>query len=135
MARLTGTLADTSAWIDLLKGSPTPAADKLAAAIEADEPIFLTGLVAAEILRGCPHDRDVKRVWEALSSFEAIEPRYPETSMHAAELFRAARARGLTVRSTVDCVIAALALEHGLAVLHSDRDYAALAKVAPLVEA
>lgn len=68
----------------------------------------------------------------ALPCVESPLPR--ERCEEAAELYRAARRAGFTVRSGVDCLIAACAIRHGLTVLHRDRDYPALARVSALVE-
>jgi predicted nucleic acid-binding protein len=60
-----------------------------------------------------------------------LEPRELSTHEIAADLFRRARSSGLTIRSANDCLIAALALEHGALLVHNDRDFLALAQVEP----
>ena len=68
-------------------------------------------------------------------AFPIVEsPLVQEVFEEAVALYRNARRTGLTIRSSVDCLIAACAMRHDLAVLHRDRDYAALARIAPLRE-
>lgn len=131
--RSDGILVDTSAWVELLRNTESPTSRMLEDLIARDAPLILTGLVHAELLRGCSSERDAMELRARLMAWPRCHPRFPSTYDLAARLHRDARRRGLTVRSTIDCVIAALALDHGLAVLHRDRDYAALAKVSDLV--
>ncbi|MBI3179257.1 MAG: PIN domain nuclease, partial [Deltaproteobacteria bacterium] len=126
--------ADTSAWVDLLRDRSTPAAAALTRLGESNAPLFVMGLVTCELLRGCPDERTARQTRRALAWFPHVEPRFPATYVRAAWLHRRARRRGFTVRSTVDCVIAAVAIEHRLAVLHTDRDYPSLARVSTLME-
>jgi len=70
---------------------------------------------------------------EAMLAFPVVEERLPlQAYLEAAELFRSARRAGLTVRSGVDCLIATCAIRNSLTLLHKDRDFDALARVAPL---
>ncbi|MBN1961400.1 MAG: PIN domain nuclease [Deltaproteobacteria bacterium] len=129
-----GILPDTSAWIDFFRGNNSKAANFLTESIQSDSSIFITGLIVTEILRGCTNERQSLKVLSSLRAFPFIEPIYPKTYIDAASLYRTARTKGLTIRSTVDCIIAALAIEHNIAVLHSDRDYKAIAKISKLQE-
>ncbi|NBB90533.1 MAG: PIN domain-containing protein [Spirochaetes bacterium] len=86
-----------------------------------------------EILQGIRDETAFRRIREALDAATMIESPLPrDRYFEAGQLFRAARRQGLTVRSSVDCLIAACAIHHNLIVLHSDRDFPALAKVSVL---
>ena len=91
--------------------------------------------VVQEVLQGVREEADFRRASRAMWSFPIVEsPLGQGVVEQAVELYRAARRAGITVRSSVDCLIAACALRHGLTVVHVDRDFASLAQVAPLDE-
>ena len=115
-------LVDTSVWADFLNGYPSPQADALGGLLEGDDEVCTCGIVVAEVFQGlrrAPGREAIRRSFEELSF---LEPSGIGLYLRAAEVFRTLRARGRTVRSTVDCVIAALAEENGCAVLARDRD-------------
>ena len=124
-------LVDTSVWIDLFR---KPA--RLAPASVGDIDDFVTALpVVQEVLQGFRDEQAYQLAREAMLAFPIIDSPVPaERFLEAAELFRAARRAGLTVRSGVDCLIAASAIRHNLTVVHRDRDFTALARVSPLRE-
>ena len=124
-------LVDTSVWIDLFR---KPA--RLAPASVGDIDDFVTALpVVQEVLQGFRDEQAYQVAREAMLAFPIIDSPVPaERFLEAAELFRAARRAGLTVRSGVDCLIAASAIRHNLTVVHRDRDFTALARVSPLRE-
>jgi len=127
-------IVDTSVWVDFLNAQETVETRVLQHAIEEDAPVYLTGLILAEILQGIRQPRRFATVRGDLLNFPLIEPRAPDTYLAAATLYRSARRHGLTVRSVVDCVIAATAIEAAEPVLHRDRDYSALCKISSLRE-
>ena len=89
--------------------------------------------VIQEVLQGIREEGPYRNMRETMYSFVVIEsPLTAAVFEEAAGLFRSARRIGLTVRSSVDCLIAACALRHNVAILHRDRDYPLLARVAPL---
>lgn len=94
------------------------------------EPFALTGVVVAEILQGL--QRDVSRIESYLSMWEMLAPRGFATYREAAAIFRRARARGIRL-TTIDTLIAAIALEHGASVFTLDRDFSRIARVTDLV--
>ena len=128
-------LVDTSAWIEFVRGTRSRVAQALERLLVDDAPIVVTGLVVAELLRGCRDDDEAAQLCDVLAGFPWVEPSYPRTYQHAAELHRRARSRGAAGASTVDCVLAALAIDNRLAVLHRDRDFDQLARVSELVVA
>ena len=122
-------LVDTSVWIDFFSSSPGLAGAELFRLIEEAEPFALTGVVVAEVLQGLT--RDTGRIEHYLAQWEMLEARGFATYREAAVIYRAARAKGITP-TTIDTVIAAIALEHNAAVFTLDQDFSSIARVAPL---
>lgn len=125
-------LADTSVWIDFFAGRDTSQTRIFKEAVGKGADVALTELILAEILQGVPSDSEFVRLRRVLSSFRILTPESDETYVQAAKLYRAGRKRGVTIRSLIDCLIAAIAMEHGAAVLHRDRDYERISAYAPL---
>jgi predicted nucleic acid-binding protein len=115
-------LVDTSAWVDFLNGYPSPEAEALAELMEGDEDLCTCGVVVAEVLQGLRRDEGRRQVEGLLRELTLLEPSGIDLYMHAAGVFRVLRSRGRTVRSTIDCLIAALAEENGCSILARDRD-------------
>lgn len=122
-------LVDTSVWIDYFSPRSGPAGDELRRLIADAEPVALTGMIVTEVLQGLI--RDPAPIEHYLSQWELLEPEGLATYVRAAEIFRLARSRGLTL-STVDILIASLALQHGANLFTLDQDFRRLAKVIPL---
>ena len=125
-------LVDTSAWVELLRATGSPVERALAEALEAGQPLWLTGIVLQEVLQGARTPEHADELVRLTAACSVVEPVFPETYEHAAALFRRCRDAGRAVRGTVDCLIAAIALEHGLAVLGVDRDLRTLQEVCGL---
>jgi predicted nucleic acid-binding protein len=125
-------LVDTSVWIDFFAGRHTPQTMFFKDAVREGADVALTRLILAEILQGVPFDAEFARLRKVLSSFRILQPATDETYVQAARLYRTGRKRGVTIRSLIDCLVAAIALEHGAVVLHRDRDYERISKYAPL---
>jgi predicted nucleic acid-binding protein len=83
------------------------------------------------VLQGLRSEKEFERTRQVLWSALILEPRELSTYEVAARLYRRAREVGLTIRKPTDCLIAALALEHGAVLVHNDRDFIALAQVEP----
>jgi len=91
--------------------------------------------VIQEVLQGIREEADFRKMRDALLAMIVVDSPLPAAAFEdAAGLYRTARRAGVTVRSSVDCLIAAIAIRHDFLVLHRDRDFPALAKVAPLRE-
>jgi predicted nucleic acid-binding protein len=122
-------LVDSSAWIASLRRLPLV---ELADHVAPDE-IATCLPVIQEVLQGIRDEEGFAEIREALYEFPRVED--PITSSlvdEAVALYRAARRRGYTLRSSLDCLIAACALRHDLEILHRDRDYDVIAKVSAL---
>ena len=125
-------LVDTSVWVGYLRGDERPAVSRLAALLDRGTPVAVTSIVAQELLQGVAPGPAFDRLERYLASQLRLEPVDPWLSaVEAARMFGACRAAGVTVRSTLDCLIARIAIEHGVALLHDDRDFDAIARVVP----
>ena len=123
-------LLDSSVWIDSMLGRVTDATRFVESRDEGEE-IATTGIVFQEVLQGIRSPGDYDRMRQVLWSLLVLEPRELSTYEVAAQLYVRARQKGFTVRKPNDCLIAALALEHGALLVHNDRDFLALAQVEP----
>ena len=123
-------LLDSSVWIDIHRARAS-AATRYVESREEHEEIATTGIIFQEVLQGIRLDSEFDYMRQVLWSTLILEPRELSTYEVAAQLHRSARAAGLTVRKPNDCLIAALALEHGALLVHNDRDFFALAQVEP----
>jgi predicted nucleic acid-binding protein len=119
-------LVDTSAWVDYLNGFPSPAADALADLLQGDEDICTCGIVVAEVFQGLRRDRERTAIQRSFENLLFLEPSGIEVYLRAGELYRSLRKHGVTVRSTVDCIIAVLAEEADCALLARDSDMDAI---------
>jgi hypothetical protein len=126
-------VVDTSVLIDYLKGDATPAVERLVQ-IEADEiPFHIPVICFQEILQGARSRSEWRVLDEYLSSQRLLVPESPvELHREAGRIFFDGRRRGLTIRSTVDCLIAAQTLQAGATLLHDDSDFDHIAKLRPL---
>jgi predicted nucleic acid-binding protein len=123
-------LLDSSVWIDIHRARTT-AATRYVEAREESEEIATTGIVFQEVLQGIRAESEYEYMRQVLWSTLILQPRELSTYEVAAQLHRGARAAGFTIRKPNDCMIAALALEHGALLVHNDRDFFALAQVEP----
>lgn len=122
-------LVDTSVWIETFR---RPAGLTLESVVDLDDVVTCLPIVQ-EVLQGFRDETAFVLARDAMMAMTIVQsPLRADVFIQAADLYRAARRAGLTIRSGVDCVIAACALRHRLEVLHHDRDYDALAKVSPL---
>jgi len=118
------TIVDTSVLIDYLAGRVTPQTSWLQQ--NADAVLCgLTDLIVYEVLRGIRDDAQVAVVQEELGEFQQWPTLTPRLEIIAAENYRSLRKRGITIRKTVDCLVASFCIEHGHDLLHNDRDFEA----------
>lgn len=122
-------LVDTSVWIDFFAPRPGAAGAELRRMIASAEPVVLTGIIVTEILQGLV--RDVAVIEKFLAPWDLVEPTGFETYVKAAELYRQARSHALTL-TTVDALIATLAIENRAQLFTLDKDFDRLARWAPL---
>ena len=125
-------LVDTSVWIDFLAGRTTRAVEHFRERLEAREAFALTELIYLEVLQGVRDPDAARKVSAYLRGQLFLAPRRGlQTYDAAADLYRRCRAAGVTVRSTIDCLVAQTAVDYGMVLLHSDRDYERIARVEP----
>lgn len=115
-------LVDSSVWIDYFNGVITPQTDKLHDLLDS-EPLAIGDLILTEVLQGFRDDRDFERARDVLTSLEVVDIAGWETAVQAAQHFRSLRKLGITVRKTVDSLIATRCIESGYRLLHRDRDF------------
>ena len=122
-------LVDTSVWIETFR---KPSRISLERLVEFDDIVTCLPVIQ-EVLQGFQDERAFALARDAMHALPLVESPMPSAVFdRAVDLYRTARRAGLTVRSGVDCLIAACALQHGLDILHIDRDYDALARVSSL---
>lgn len=125
-------LVDTSVWIDFFNGHDSVEAAYLRSCIVDARPLTIPRLVLTEILQGVRTDADAGRIARVLSAFDVSPDLDSADYENAAALYRQCRAKGFTVRSTIDCLIAQLCLRHNYELLAKDRDFEAIGHVASL---
>jgi predicted nucleic acid-binding protein len=125
-------LVDTSVWIEFFNGTGALAARVLENLLEGEEDLCISEFILAEVLQGFRKDADFDLARDHLLRFPICSLKTPSSYIKAAQIYRKCRKRGMTIRKTVDCVIAQTAIEYKLALLHNDSDFDRIAKVSPL---
>jgi predicted nucleic acid-binding protein len=115
-------LVDSSVWIGYFRGTATPQTDRLDALL-GNELIAVGNLILTEVLQGFTSDADFNQALRMMSTLEVVPLGGQTLAIQAARNFRTLRARGVTVRKTIDTLIATACIEHGLSLLHDDRDF------------
>jgi predicted nucleic acid-binding protein len=122
-------LVDTSVWIETFRAR---APLRLETLVDFDEIVTCLPVIQ-EVLQGFRDEQAFRVARDSMRALPAVEsPLSLAVVEEAVGLYRTARRQGLTVRSSVDCLVAACALRHGLTILHRNRDYPALAMVSAL---
>ncbi|MDR0479709.1 MAG: PIN domain nuclease [Burkholderiaceae bacterium] len=121
-------VVDSSVWIDFFNARDTAACDELSRLLyDGHIRLVVPDLVLYEVLRGFRQERAMRQVRQLLQTL-SVEPCGGEdVAIAAAEHYRHLRARGITVRSAIDVMVAAFCIERDYLLLHSDRDYDAIA--------
>ena len=116
-------LVDSSVWIDYFNGRRTPHTDRLDGLLGGEE--LLTGdLIVAEVLQGFRHDREFERARDALEQLPYADMVGRELALTSAQNYRLLRQRGITIRKTIDVMIATFCIRNRHVLLHGDRDFA-----------
>jgi len=115
-------LVDSSVWIDYFRGTATPQVEKLDSLL-GSEPIATGDLILTEVLQGFVSDRDFNQARKLMTSLVIVDLAGQNIAIQAARNFRVLRSLGVTVRKTIDTVIATRCMERGLPLLYSDRDF------------
>jgi predicted nucleic acid-binding protein len=115
-------IADSTVWIDFFAGRPNPESLWLRREL-SDKPIGLTDLILCEVLQGVRDDEAFRRTYLRLTSLPIPNCGGVEIAIAAAENYRILRAKGITARKTIDCLIATFCIRGGHDLLHRDRDF------------
>lgn len=115
-------LVDSSVWIDYFRSADTPQV-ALLDSFFGRSPLAVGDLIAAEVLQGVHDEREFKWVKKTLDAFEHIDLAGYELAVKASDNYRSLRAMGITIRKTIDTLIATRCIEDGLTLLHADRDF------------
>jgi predicted nucleic acid-binding protein len=115
-------LVDSSVWIDYFNNNQTPQVEVLEGLLGI-APILIGDLILTEVLQGVRNQREYKRISSAFDGFEHIDLAGREIAVKAALNYRLLREKGVTVRKTIDTIIATKCIEEGISLLHDDSDF------------
>ncbi len=115
-------LVDTSVWIDFFKNKESAEVNLLQRAIADREDIAICGLILTEVLQGIKTNKEYDLVLESFESLSFLEMD-KEVYILAANIYRELRKNGITIRKSIDCLIAAVAISHNIPLLHNDKDF------------
>jgi predicted nucleic acid-binding protein len=118
---------NSTVWIDYFNGVENPQTDFLHRVLE-NTPILVGDLVLAEVLQGFRSDADFETARRLLTRFIQTQMVSPDLAVQSARNYRALRQKGITVRKTIDSLIATFCIEHDHELLHTDRDFDAYEK-------
>jgi predicted nucleic acid-binding protein len=121
-------IVDTSAWIEYLRATQSPSHHTLRSAVESGAPLATPAPVVMELLAGCSTERAALDIQHLLARFEILEVEGLADFEDAALIQRTCRRKGETVRSMIDCLIAAIALREQRSLLAVDRDFEVIAR-------
>lgn len=124
-------MIDTSVWIDFFRGVPSRETALLKDCLGQRDHIFITGVIAQEILQGIKDDSLCRSIREYLVLFDKLEAEFSD-HIEAANIYRILRKAGLTIGSPMDCLIAVLAIRHDVSLLHKDSDFTFISQHYPL---
>ncbi len=115
-------LVDASVWIDYLNGIVSPTTERLHVALGKDD-VLIGDLTITEVLQGIRNDRQFERTRMSLSQLDIISIVDRDTAVQSARNYRLLRELGVTVRKTIDCLIATRCIADAFPLLYSDRDF------------
>ncbi len=121
-------VADTSAWIDYVRGIDAPHTNMLDHELVKSR--IITGdIIITEFLQGFRNEKDYQAAKKIMDSLEYHDFLGKEMAIQSAQNFRKLRKHGVTIRKTIDVIIATFCIENGFSLIHNDRDYDAMEKV------
>jgi predicted nucleic acid-binding protein len=123
-------LVDTSVLIDFFKGQKNNSCQKFELILTQDIPFGINSFIFQEVLQGAKSDKEYRRLKKYLETQRFYHLNDPVDSFaKAARIYFDCQKKGITIRSTIDCLIAQTALEHDLFLLHNDNDFTVMATV------
>jgi predicted nucleic acid-binding protein len=128
-------LVDTSVWIDFFREKDNQPVQFFLKILNGRQPFGITSFIYQEILQGANSKKDFDKLNDYMETQKFYHPKDPVLSYkNAAEYYFNCRSEGITIRSTVDCLIADIAVEHDLWLVHNDKDFSQLSKVVPTLK-
>ena len=118
-------LVDTSVWIDYFNGIINPQTNQLDSLILSEQ-IIMGDIILAEIVQGFKNDSDYTKALEYLNYLKCYSISNKEIAIKSADNFRQLRKKGITIRKTIDMLIATFCIENNIPLLHHDRDFTPL---------
>ncbi len=115
-------IVDSSVWIGYFNGETTPETETLDRLL-GRAPIALGDLILTEVLQGFRHDRDYRTARDLLTTLETFSLVSQEIAIKSAENYRYLRRLGISIRKTIDTIIATFCIENGFTLLHADKDF------------
>jgi predicted nucleic acid-binding protein len=120
-------LIDTSAFIEFLNRTGSPFDREIESLISNNEETAIADIVLTEVLQGIKDDKEYAEIRKSLLSFPVYSLKSIDSYVAAADLYRKCRKKGVTIKNTVDLLIAQIALENDLILLHNDNDFESIA--------
>ena len=120
-------MIDTTVWIDFFAGRQLPHVNALERLIKGREDICICGIILTEVLQGIRNDTEFRKTLELFSVMIFLPMPY-SIFLSAAEIYRTLRRKGITIRNSVDCMIASVAINNDIMLLHNDRDFRPIEK-------
>ncbi len=121
-------IIDTSAWVEYLRATQSPTHHTLRSAVASDAPIATPAPVLMELLAGCATERAASDLQQLLARFEILDVEGLADFEDAALIQRTCRRKGETIRSMMDCLIAAITLREQRPLLAVDRDFEVISR-------
>ena len=120
-------LVDTTVWIDFFIGRSVSHVASLESLLEQEEDLCICGIILTEVLQGVRKESEYVKIKELFNSLIFLPMSY-ETFFHSAEIYRKLRQKGITIRKSMDCMIAVVAIENNIPLLHNDKDFIPIEK-------
>ena len=126
-------LVDSSILIDFFKGATHDKIQTFRTILQRGIPFGISSFIYQEVLQGAKTDKEYRLLKRYLEVQRFYHPKDPVDSFAgAAKIYFDCRKKGVTIRSTIDCIVAQIAIEHDLLLLHNDSDFDAIANLIPL---
>ena len=120
-------LADTSVWIDAFNGNKTWQVETLSDLL-GKKRVILGDIILTEILEGIRNDNDFEKAKTILNKFPCLNLLGKEIAIKAARNYRLLRKKGITIRKTIDVIIATYCIENNFTLLHNNKDFLPMEK-------
>lgn len=120
-------LVDTTVWVDFFSANLNPHVKTLENLIVDREDICICGVILTEVLQGIRDDSEFKKTKNLFANLIFLPMPY-SVYLSSAKIYRTLRRKGITIRKSVDCMIAAVAMEHEILLLHNDKDFIPIEK-------